>query len=297
MFLRKSSLVTLIFGLFSFYAIAQVEEDEGLTESSNPEDTSGYLDDIVDRYLIREQRVLNYDLLREADVVWQKRIWRVIDVREKMNIEFLYPDRPFFKILVDAAKDGDIGIFRNEDFSRKLTAEDLDKELNRVDTTVVWDPDTYEEKVTVVKSEIDFNKIKKFRIKEIWYFDKEASRVFVRILGIAPINEKVDESTGEVTYEAPLFWIYYPEARHILSKELAFNEKNDVSPISWADLFDGRFFSSYIFKQSNVQGNRLQDIYAPKEGEDALQAGINLLLESEKIKNELLNFEHDLWVY
>ena len=88
-----------------------------------------------------------------------------------------------------------------------------------------------------------------------------------------------------------MFWIYYPELRKILSKERVFNDKNDISPGTWADVMEGRFFSSYIIKSSNVQDLRLNDIF---KGEND---GVKLLLESERIKNELLNFEHDLWVY
>ena len=88
-----------------------------------------------------------------------------------------------------------------------------------------------------------------------------------------------------------MFWIYYPEARKLLAREKVFNDQNDAAPGTWADVFDERFFSSYIIKESNVQDNRLTDIF---KGEND---GVKLLLESEKIKNEILNREHDLWTY
>jgi len=269
--------------------------EEEMTEASNPEDTSGYLDDIVERKILQEQRFLAYEPIREADILWSKRIWRVIDVREKMNIGFMYPNRPFFKILLDGIQNGDIAIFDTDEFKKKVTGEDLDKMLHSVDTQSVWDAETYQEEVKIIKNDLDYTNIKTFRVKEIWYFDKESSRLNCRILGIAPIQEKKNAETGEVEYSLPMFWIYYPEARKYLTKEMVFNDRNDSAPGSWADLFDSRFFSSYIFKQSNVQDMRLPDLFTgEKYGE---QAGVNMLLESEKIKNELLNFEHDLWVY
>jgi gliding motility associated protien GldN len=269
--------------------------EEEMTEASNPEDTSGYLDDIVERKILQEQRFLAYEPIREADILWSKRIWRVIDVREKMNIGFMYPNRPFFKILLDGIQNGDIAIFGTDEFKKKVTGEDLDKMLHSVDTQSVWDAETYQEEIKIIKNDLDYTNIKTFRVKEIWYFDKESSRLNCRILGIAPIQEKKNAETGEVEYSLPMFWIYYPEARKYLTKEMVFNDRNDSAPGSWADLFDSRFFSSYIFKQSNVQDMRLPDLFTgEKYGE---QAGVNMLLESEKIKNELLNFEHDLWVY
>ena len=286
-------LVSLWLG-FSTLSIAQVEEEE-MTEASNPEDTSGYLDDIVERTLVSEQRTLAYEPLREADVAWSKRIWRVIDTREKMNICFMYPQRPFFKILLDGVQNGDIKIFGEDDFKSRVTGEELEGMLHKIDTQSVWNAETYLEEIKIVKNDIDWTNIKTFRVKEMWYFDKEASRIYCRILGIAPILEKKNAETGELEYARPMFWIYYPEARKYFTKERVFNDINDSSPGTWADLFDSRFFSSYILKQSNVQDNRLPDIFtAEKWGENA---GIYMLLESEKIKNELFNYEHDLWVY
>ena len=277
--LKKWFSILSLFCCLSLPAFSQMEEE--MTEASNPEDTSGYLDDIVERKILQEQRFLAYEPIREADILWSKRIWRVIDVREKMNIGFMYPNRPFFKILLDGIQNGDIAIFDTDEFKKKVTGEDLDKMLHSVDTQSVWDAETYQEEVRIIKNDLDYTNIKTFRVKEIWYFDKESSRLNCRILGIAPIQEKKNAETGEVEYSLPMFWIYYPEARKYLTKEMVFNDRNDSAPGSWADLFDSRFFSSYIFKQSNVQDMRLPDLFTgEKYGE---QAGVNMLLESDQI--------------
>jgi gliding motility associated protien GldN len=285
---RISLLVFLLLAAFNVSLIAQTEEEK--TEASEEEEDSGYLDDIVDRSLVKEQRVLDYQPIREADVVWDKRIWRVVDVREKMNLPFIYPVRSFFAILVQAIENGDVKIFKEDDFKKFVTGEELDRKLHRVDTVVVLDPETYVETVQIKKSDIDFNDIKSFRIKELWFFDKQTSTLKSRILGISPIKDEYDDA-GNFKYALPLFWVYYPEARKILAREKVFNDQNDAAPATWADLFDERFFSSYIIKESNVQDNRLTDIFT---GEND---GVKLLLESEKIKNEILNKEHDLWSY
>jgi len=56
------------------------------------------LDDIVKRTTLKERKVLAHAPIREADIMWEKRIWRVIDTREKMNQAFVYPDAPFFQV-------------------------------------------------------------------------------------------------------------------------------------------------------------------------------------------------------
>ena len=285
---KISFLVFLLCAAFNISLMAHTEEEK--TEASEEEEDSGYLDDIVARNLVKDQRILDYQPIREADIVWDKRIWRVIDVREKMNLPFVYPVRPFFQILIQAAENGDIKIFREDNFKKFLTGEELDKLLHRVDTVVVMDPETYVETVQIRKSDIDFNDIKTYRVKEMWYFNKQTSRLECRVLGIAPIKDEYDDA-GNLKYTLPMFWIYYPEARMFLSREKVFNDQNDAAPGTWADVFDSRFFSSFIIKESNVMDNRLSDIF---KGEND---GVKLLLESEKIKNEILNKEHDLWTY
>jgi gliding motility associated protien GldN len=269
--------------------MAQTTEPEK-TEASEEEEDSGYLDDIVNRSLVKEQRFLDYQPIREADIVWDKRLWRVIDVREKMNLPFVYPIRSFFSILIESAVNGDIKIFKEDDFKKFVTGEELDKKLHRVDTTVALDPETYVETVRITKSDIDFNDIKSYRLKELWFFDKQTSTLKCRILGIAPIKDEYDDA-GNLKYSFPIFWVYYPEVRKILAREKVFNDQNDAAPATWADVMDERFFSSYVIKESNVQDVRLTDIF---KGEDD---GVKMLLESEKIKNEILNKEHDLWTY
>lgn len=262
-----------------------------VTESGTPlEDI--YIDGVVKRELVEEAPVIEYDYVREADVVWERRIWRLIDTREKVNIAFRSPIKPFFNILREIAENGDAAVFKAEDFKEPLTIDEIDAKLNQVDTTVVWDPDTYEEKVQVVKNEINWEDIKQFRVKEVWYFDKELSSFKSRILGICPILQRIDADTGEFKYQEQLFWIYYPEARFALARYRVQNDDNDIAPMSWYDLFESRFFSSYILKISNPLDLRVQDVYYGYERE-----GFDRLMESDRIKAELFNFEHDLWEY
>ena len=277
-----------LFGMFFFTvpAMAQVPETVK-TEASDP-DEDRPLDDIVEKRIIDERRVLPYQPLREADIFWEKRVWRVIDIREKMNLPFAYPEMPFFSILMDAAVNGDITVYGTEDdkFTNKLQASEVASMGATVDTVITFDPETYEEQIQVVRNELNPEDVKRFRIKEVWFFDEEVSALQVRILGIAPIIDVKDEN-GNFRYEKPMYWAYYPECREIFARQKVFNTGNDASPITWEDLFERRHFSSYISKASNVQDFRLQDVYT----------GVDILLEADKIKQEIFNFEHDLWSY
>lgn len=271
-------------------AFAQRPDEIIMTESGEPlKQQKTPVDDIVPERTTFQKRVLPYDPVREADIFWEKRIWRVLDVREKMNLPFAYPPRPLAQILMEAAKEGEITVYSVEDdkFTIPLTPEEVAAKGASVDTVMTFDPETYEEKMKIVTNDLNYEDIKRFRLKEVWFFDKEVSTLQVRILGIAPLIDVKDEN-GNFLYEQPLFWVYYPDTRKVLAQEPVYNiTGNDASPLSWEDLFEMRFFSSYIMKESNVYDRRLESYLT----------GVDILLEGEKIKQQIFNFEHDLWSY
>lgn len=245
-------------------------------------------DDIVERHTMQENRPLPYPPLRESDILWEKRVWRVIDTREKMNLPFRYPPRPLFAILAEGVEKGQLTAYSVEDdqFRMPLDVSDVNRMLYQVDTVPVYNIDDGTEEYQIVESDINMEDIKRYRLKEVWYFDSRTSTLKVRILGIAPLKEEYDDN-GNFKYERPLFWLYYPHCRELLSHEQAPNPFNDNALTSWEDLFEMRFFSSYIMKVSNLRDARLEDYLS----------GVDLLLESERIGQEIFNFEHDLWQY
>ncbi len=250
--------------------------------------TAQPLGDITERRIIKERKVLKYPKQREADIFWEKRIWRVLDVREKMNHPFTYPNKPFFSIMTQAAERGDITLYSPEDdqFNYPLDTIALNNILFQVDTVEITDPVTQVTRYQEIHNSLNWEDIKRYRIKEVWFFDEQTATLRVRILGIAPLIEVYDDNDN-FRYEIPLFWAYYPELREILAREQVFNEGNDSSTISWEDHMEMRFFSSTIYKASNVHDRRLEETLS----------GVDLLMEADKIKKEIFNFEHDLWSY
>ena len=123
-------------------------------------------------------------------------------------------------------------------------------------------------------------------VKEVWFFDRNYSRMDVRIFGLCPIREYLDES-GEVVWRQT-FWINYPEAINLLARYEVFNAGNDAQRRSFDDIFIKRYFGSYIVQEANMYDNRSIESYA---------VGVDARLESERIKNEIFNFEHDLWEF
>lgn len=262
----------------SILSIAQTNKDQAQIP----------LDDFVVREGKGQPWVIPYPQLREADLLWEKRIWRVIDTREKMNLLFRYPQLPLIKIFNDAILSGEIKAYHPVDdkFTALLPKEELRQLLNKQDTVEIMDPETYEVFFKIAENEFDPESVKRYRVKEVWYFDTRYSQLKVRILGVAPLREVFDDQ-GNFLYETPLYWIYYPQARNLLARHAIFNPQNDKKVLSWEDLWEMRYFSSTITKESNIHDRRLQDYLS----------GVALLQEADKIKQEIFNFEHDLWTY
>ncbi|OOQ60573.1 gliding motility protein GldN [Mucilaginibacter pedocola] len=237
-----------------------------------------------------------YASAREADVIFAKRVWREIDVREKMNQYLASPKRRLMDVLLAAVEARDIIAYdptpskddpNGDGFTKRLTVEQA---LSRLaDSTVVdiFDKKTGEKKGSkVVAGDFNPDNVLKFRIKEDWLYDKQRGIFEPRIVGLAPLIQVKAAGISNTEFQ-PAFWIYFPEARSILATREAMNRSNDATALSFDDVFMKRIFTSYIIKQSNDRDERIRD-YAK---------GIDKLYEAERQKANLRGWELGLWQY
>lgn len=258
-------------------------------------------DGAVERNLIRERIPLAYEDIREDDAVFTVRVWREIDAREKMNLPFRYSavgdngSQRFISILLKAIKDGEVTAFSGDDdrFTTPITADDAMNAFGGgFDTVKVYDDDGNVKGYQVRPKATEPDSIYKFRLKEDWIFDKESGRLFVRIIGIAPVVP-YKLSTGDIiaNSDRPVWWVYYPDVRKTLSKYDVYNPKNLTSAMTWEELFESRMFSSYVVKSSfdNPYDLPLSSIYPNNT--------LFRLLEGDKIKDRIFNYEQSLWSY
>ncbi len=277
--------------------------------------TSNAQEDVIDG-LFEKQHVVNrspvpYPSIREADVLWAKKVWRVIDLREKMNLPLYYPTTPMdgryslidliLKGVIGEPGDGVLGDLAaystntDDEFTTRLTTEDeILKAMGAgAENVIIEQADGTTEEQEVLRG-AQTHQVKQMMVKEIWYFDRNYSRLDVRILGICPIREYVmDDAEGAgddagAIVKRQAFWIYFPEARELFAQHEVFNSMNDSQRRSFDDIFIKRYFGSYIVQEANVFDNRNIEEYT---------VGKEAILESKKIEDDIFQWEHDLWQF
>ncbi len=246
------------------------------------------LDGVYKKIHVANAKIIPYATLREADVMYCRRVWRKIDFREKINLPFSSPQSPLVTFLLNAVANGELTAYRGDDeeFKQPMTPEEVAGIGAKTDTIDQEDPITGEITRVPISQRLNLTDVVELRIKEDWFFDKQRSIWEARIIGICPsfINRGAD---GEERGKQTMFWVYFPDARKVLVNSEVVNRFNDGARLSFDDVFVKRMFNSYIYKQSNERDLDIAE-YAQ---------GIDALLESEKIKTNLFNYEHDLWEY
>ena len=243
------------------------------------------------------KKPFEYPYVREADIVWSCRIWRVIDFKEKMNQVFYYPIVPdqgrknLTTILDEALTEGRIRAFEDDMFTTEITNWTEYKSkfgTSRTETLVEYDMDGMEiTRDTTIFVPANFESAEKLRIKDEWFLDKNRTVEDVRIIGFSLVAS-YEKSEGDVQTLA-LGWIRYndPEVRLLLANSEVYNPQNDRARRSYDDIFQKRIFDSYIIRESNTFNRAINDYV---QGADALA-------ESERIKEYLFNMEEDMWEY
>ena len=260
-------------------------------------------DNAFDKSNLTARTPLPYEYLRWDDALYAEKVWRELDLREKMNQTFRYEgiddngSQTFINMLLRAVNTGQITAFSSVDdrFTTPITPDDvMQMTSGKVDTALKYDINDVNKVIgrVVTRAAFDPKSVVKIRIKEEWVFDREASRMFVRILGIAPLKTEYLPN-GQERGSSVMFWVYYPDLRPMLAKSEVYNPKNmGQSRMTWEELFESRMFSSYIVK-STLDNPTLKNLRQLVDRKDPILA----LLEGDNVREKIFNYEQDLWSY
>jgi len=258
---------------------------------------------------------LPYGYVHDRDILMGKRIWEYIDLDERVNFPLYFPvdgdvmsspdRRPLYNVLISGIKEGKITeVYDSSYFTTKKTLKDIESSLFTVDTTDVGreqmneDMNAYRKGTKKIdeeyirKTEIEAYNVTAYRVVGYWYFDKRQGELKYRLLGICPVVPDVfslKNSDAELEY-IDLFWVYFPSTRDILHEAKAFNNRNSAMPFSFDHLLNARRFSGMIYLEENVYGDRKIADYMKENAQMQL-------LESDRVKEKIRDFEQDMWNY
>ena len=233
---------------------------------------------------------LEYEFIDDRDILWSKIDEEKIDLSERLNFPLLFPidddlyentRKSLWRVLKENILNGNITkIYSdvNDNFRYPLAPDEV-KDI--VATKIDFGDGE------LIPKEVGSDDITGYRIKGMWYFDKRRGELMYRLLGLMPVGEDLKNIDGDEEKKTNLFWIWYPSIREILHNELVFNDTSNANRISFDQLLLSRRFSSYIYKEDNLYGDRAISAYKNK--------GLESILESARIKKEILDFEQDLW--
>ena len=251
-----------------------------------------------------DEAPLAYGYIDDRDVLWSKTVWEIIDLDERINFPYYYPTdtlnlgpdrRSLFDVLTRDLSKGKIKeVYKSAYFLEKLTYKDIQERLVNVDTIDAgfeqFNAVGYVDAEYIETRRITSAEIRQYRIKGTWYFNKRLGEMRYRLLGICPVAPDVAiKSAGNDQEElVELFWVWFPDSRQSLNKNKVFNARNSSQPITYDAMLNARRFNSIIYKEENIYEDRQVKDYI---FEDALRQ----LLESERIKATIRDFEQDMW--
>lgn len=247
---------------------------------------------------------LPYGYVHDRDVLMGKTTWEIIDLDERINFPMYYPidsanigkdRRSLYDVLTKAMREGKLTeVYTDSYFNTKKTMKDISASLTRIDTT---DPGREQfnaglkiDEQYIVRTDLGAIDVSDYKIKGYWYFDKRQSELKYRLLGLCPVTPDVYTVGKEEQDYIELFWIYFPAARDVLHEAKAFNDRNSAMPITFDHLLNSRRFNAVIYKEENVYGDR--EIAEYLKDNSQMQ-----LLESERVKSKIRDFEQDMWNY
>ncbi|WP_341215233.1 gliding motility protein GldN [uncultured Wocania sp.] len=253
---------------------------------------------------VDNDKPLEYGYVDDRDVLFSKMVWEKIVLDERSNFPLYYPidtnnigsdRRSLYDVLMKSVKNGKIKhIYDDSYFTTKRTLKDIEAALTMRDTTELGiEQINAGEELSpeyIIRRDIAAADIKEYHIKGLWYFDKRQAEMKYRLLGIAPVAPDVNFIDTDEPDLVPLFWVFFPDAREVLHEAKSFNNENSSIPFSFDHILNSRRFHGYIYKEENVQGDRKISEYV---SENALMQ----LLESERIKDKIRDFELDMWTY
>lgn len=265
------------------------------TSYASAQNSKAFYESVIKNQDYEEKAPIVLPYVDPADVIWARTVVRELVLREKMNLPLYYPTKPLdgrmslIDVMLKGIEKSFKTAYEDDELQTPISLEEIKSKFGaQADTMRRRNSETGEMESVVVAAEMHTDDVKRLLVKELWYVNKKTSRLESRIIALCPVREFTKDDGYDGILKSRLFWVDYGEFRDIFAKQNVFNYGNDAVRLSLDDIFLKRFFSSRIIQESNVYDNRTISSYT---------VGMDAILESDRIKNEIFNMEQDLWQY
>lgn len=293
-------MTTKHFLLSAILLIFSISQAQQILNAKSPEEYRKSLEKKEEK---EKDEPLPYPEINERNIAWSKTVSEIVDLNEKFNQIYYFnnndlinPKKSLYQALIEGIKEGDIKeVYDDENFKIKMTQASFEQKSVRIDTT-----DTGKEILNqggtltdeyIDRYEIKSKDVKIFKIKGMWYMDRRIGEMRYRLLAIAPMGPDIyqlNKKNKEDLQYVDLFWVWYPDARKKLHRVKVLTSDNPSSTASLDELLNVRRFTSVIYKESNLYGDRSIEDYIPEDAQEQIY-------ESQRIKENIRQKEEEMW--
>ena len=248
--------------------------------------------------------------IHESDIMFKKTVWTNVDLNEKQNRPFMAVNNEITRFVINAVKAGLLTPYTNDSLMTKKTPEEFVKDISAAGTQMTEEdrrfeiqrvreddfltPEERNQRIAEIQRGGGGNEyppayFTQMELKEDFIFDKQRSRAYWDIQAVTFWLPA--EKNGDLGIQKRMAAFKFKDLYKLFKSSpnaIWFNSQNNQEHKNLADAFEMRLFTGRIIKVSNPDDRELNDIY---------EGGRKGMLASEWMKQQLMEYEHNLWEF